>query len=97
LNDQKKFLADKKARLTALIGNTETLLEQLNKSNEAHKVELENLEESLAAQETWCNQQSTVYARDSTERAREVEILTRLQEHIQEKFGALSEFLQDRN
>jgi len=68
----------------------------LAESLENHKVELENLEESLAAQTAWCNEQSAIYMVQTAERERELEILTILQKHLQEKFAAVSEYLASR-
>lgn len=96
LEQQKKSLADKKLRLKALITNTEALLVQLAASLENHKVELENCEESLAAQTAWCDEQSAIYMVQTAERERETEILTILQKHLQEKFAAVSQYLEGR-
>ena len=96
LENQKQSLADKRARLTALIASTELLLEQLSGSLANHRVELENLQQSLAAQQAWCDEQSNTYTTQSSEREREIAILNKLQEHMAEKFGAISDYVESR-
>jgi predicted metal-dependent hydrolase len=97
LESQKQSLADKKARLGALISSTDDLLAQLQDSLENHKVELENLQESLASQTAWCAEQSENYETDSAERTRELSILSKLSEHISEKFASVGEYVQMRS
>jgi NhaP-type Na+/H+ and K+/H+ antiporter len=68
----------------------------LNQSLENHKVELENLQQSLAAQVAWCNEQSQTYMVESAERARELEILYLIKKHLAEKAAAIKEYVSQR-
>jgi chromosome segregation ATPase len=86
LEYQKKTLSDKRQRLQNLIEATTALLKQLKESLENHKVELENLQISLQQQTAWCETESNTYITQTTERNREIDILTKLLNHIKEKY-----------
>jgi len=79
-----------------LIESTTQLLKQLNESLENHRVDLENLQESLAAQTAWCSEQAETYFSESSERSRETTILEKLQEHLTEKFAAVNDYIATR-
>jgi len=75
-------LADKIARLQALIKSTEELLVRLRESLEFHQTELADDEAALAAMRAWCAEQSSVYMTETDERNRELDILDRLAAHL---------------
>lgn len=93
LNNQKVALADKKARLSNLIVSTNEILVQLTQSLEAKKVQLESTYSSISETTAWCDRTSRFYESESEERERELSILNKLSEHLEEKFGAVSDFI----
>nr|AWX67866.1 trichocyst matrix protein T4-B [Philasterides dicentrarchi]QEE82884.1 trichocyst matrix protein T4-B [Philasterides dicentrarchi] len=93
---EKQRLGDKKARLSSLIEATTTLLEQYRQSLENNKVQLENYSQTLVNETQRCSQQAETYAVESAERARELEILERLLEHMREKYNQVSEYVSSR-
>lgn len=68
LNQQKVQLSEKKARLSALITNTQQILTQLISSLEERKVELENAQASLNETSDWCARTERFYEEDTEER-----------------------------
>jgi 2-hydroxy-3-keto-5-methylthiopentenyl-1-phosphate phosphatase len=96
LSEQKRSLSDKIARLNALITSTEQILEQLGTSVSNFKEYLAYLEITEEFITTWCADKSDVYEVFSRANARETEILETLQEHINERWSAVTSFLQEK-
>jgi hypothetical protein len=96
LFEQKNSLSDKKSRLNALITATEQILVQSRASLEFHQNQLVRLQAALEEQENWCNTVYGIYDVNTQERSRQTDILERLLNHIDERFGSVSEYLQTR-
>merc|ERR1712025_728229 len=96
LEAQKKALADKRARLEALITATVAYLAECRASLATNQVNLENLNASLADKQEQCAAWSAAYAAFCAEAARELEILNLLREHVAEKVQATAAYLADR-
>jgi chromosome segregation ATPase len=96
LTDQKNSLSDKKSRLNALITATDEIIIQSAASLEFHNNQLVRLQEALAEQENWCETVFGIYDSNTLERNRQTDILTRLNGHIEERYGSVAEYLQTR-
>merc|ERR1712150_272785 len=90
LEAQKKALADKRARLEALIAATVVYLSECRASLATNQVNLENLNASLADKQEQCAAWTAAYLAFCAEAARELEILNALREHVAEKVQATS-------
>jgi len=96
LSEQKRSLSDKIARLNALITSTEQILEQLGTSVSNFKDYLAYLEVTETYITEWCANKSGQFEDFTRANARETEILEKLQEHINERWGAVAAFLQEK-
>jgi len=96
LSDQKNALSDKKSRLNALITATEEIIEQSRNSLEFHNNQVVRLQDAFDEQEHWCTTVYGIYDANTVERTRQTDVLTRLQEHVSERYGSVAEFLQTR-
>lgn len=96
LQNQKASLADKKSRLNALISSTESILVQSRRSLTFHQnalVRAEGLNENM---EQWCETIADLYTEETNQRNQQTDVLTRLSEHIQERWGSVAEYIQTR-
>jgi len=96
LTDQKQALAEKKSRLNSLISSTEDILTQSEASLSFHTQIQIKLEAGELDQETWCEAVSSLYVSETNERSRQTDVLERLQEHINDKWSSVAEYLQTR-
>jgi len=96
LADQKQALAGKKSRLNSLISSSEDIIAQSESSLAFHQSIQVKIEASELDQQTWCEIVSSLYVSETIERTRQTEILTKLDEHISEKYGTVTEYLQTR-
>lgn len=96
LTDQKNALSDKKSRLNALITATEEIIDQSRNSLEFHNNQVVRLQAAWDEQDHWCTLVFGVYDSNTVERTRQTDILTRLEEHVNERYGSVTEFLQTR-
>jgi hypothetical protein len=96
LSNQKASLADKKSRLNALITSTEAILVQSRRSLAFHQNSLVKAQGNLENQENWCQTVGDLYVSETNERNQQTDVLTRLSEHLQERWGSVAEYLQTR-
>lgn len=96
LTDQKNALSDKKSRLNALITATEEIISQSRDSLEFHNNQVVRLQAAWEEQDHWCTLVFGIYDANTVERTRQTDILTRLEEHVNERYGSVTEFLQSR-
>jgi chromosome segregation ATPase len=96
LQNQKASLADKKSRLNALITSTEHILHQSRVSLEFHNNSLVRATNNLHEQQAWCETVTELYTNETNERNRHTEVLNRLAENLQERWGSVAEYLQTR-
>jgi len=96
LTDQKNALSDKKSRLNALITATEEIISQSRDSLEFHNNQVVRLQAAWDEQDHWCTLVFEIYDNNTLERTRQTDILTRLEEHVNERYGSVTEFLQTR-
>jgi len=96
LTDQKNALSDKKSRLNALITATEEIISQSRDSLEFHNNQVVRLQAAWDEQDHWCTLVFEIYDNNTLERTRQTDILTRLEEHVNERYGSVTEFLQKR-
>ncbi|KAM3138351.1 hypothetical protein pb186bvf_009627 [Paramecium bursaria] len=93
LTNEHNRLVDRKNQLEQSIQSYRANVQTATHFFEVHTLELEQANEALAAQEVWCEHQENIYANSSSERQRQTEILTRIQEHLSEKLTATSQYL----
>jgi len=96
LSNQKASLADKKSRLNALITSTEDILVQSRRSLEFHQNALVKVHENHDNMFDWCSTIDEIYAEETNERNQQTDVLTRISEHLQERWGSVAEYLQTR-
>jgi chromosome segregation ATPase len=96
LQNQKASLADKKSRLNALITSTEDILAQSRRSLTFHQNALVRSNVLNENMEQWCDTIEELYTAETNERNQQTDVLTRLAEHIQERWGSVAEYIQTR-
>jgi hypothetical protein len=96
LSEQKRSLQDTISRLNSLITTSDEIIAQTINSLNSFKEYLAYLITTEEFTTAWCNSHSDSYTTETRERSRQTEILERLQEHINDRWGQVSAFLQAR-
>jgi uncharacterized phage infection (PIP) family protein YhgE len=94
LNEQKRSLQDKVARLNNLITQTEEIIVQLNESLARFSAYHEYLQFTVEYLQNWCSTRGDRYTNDSQDRSRRVRIVEALSEGIEERFPAVASFFE---
>jgi len=97
LNEQRRSLQDKVARLNNLISSTEEIIVQLNESLQRFSDYHEYLTYTVEYLQNWCASRGDRFTNDSLDRARRVRIVESLGEGIEERFPAVASFFEKSN
>jgi len=79
-----------------LITASEEIIEQSQASLSFHVQIQAKLEASELDQQTWCDVVSELYVSETNTRNRQTEVLTKLSEHISDRWSSVAEYLQTR-
>jgi len=82
LTNEHNRLAERKDQLEATISLQKENIEIAEEYLEYHTLELENAQDGLAREEAWCETQSNTYETQSGYRTNQLDLISRIQEHV---------------
>jgi DNA repair exonuclease SbcCD ATPase subunit len=97
LQEQRRSLQDKIARLNSLITSTEEIIEALTVSRARYHAYNEYLIFVVDYLQAWCAERADLHNTNTTDRQRRIRILQALEEGLNDRFPAVSSFFEKKN